>query len=146
MYLGGGLLILMGAIHVVLGTLWEGSRQEHWSGFFSGWYPLGPWPADSNWFAIVLHGIALTLIGLGFTRHFTSSFYAGIALFCWQIICAGKKLLQGSPESTADLALVSALILEVLLLLLVIRIGIALRRTPEREIYRLQQGPQKTEE
>ena len=38
------------------------------------------------------------------------------------------------------------LILEVLLLLLVMRMRLALKRTPEREIYRLQRGPQKLEE
>ena len=146
MYLGGGVLILLGALHVVLGTLSQDSRQDHWSRLFSGWYPLGPWPADSNWFAIVLLGIALTLIGLGFTRHFKSSFYAGIVLFGWQILCAGKKLLSGSPENTARFTVLSVLILEVLLLLLVIRIGMALKRTPGREIDRLQRGPQKAEE
>ena len=146
MYLGGGVLILLGALHVVLGTLSEGSRQDHWSRLFSGWYPLGPWPADSNWFAIVLLGIALTLVGLGFTRHFKSSFYAGIALFCWQILCAGKKLLSDAPENTSSFIVLSALILEVLLLLLVIRMGLAIKRTPGREIQRLQRGPQKTED
>jgi len=146
LYLGGGLLIVLGALHVVLGTLSQGSRQAHWSRFFSGWYPLGPWPADSNWFAIVVLGVALTLIGLGFTRHFKSSFYAGIVLFCWQIFCTGKKLLSDNHENTSSFIVLFVLILEVLLLLLVMRMRLALKRTPEREIYRLQRGPQKLEE
>lgn len=146
LYLGGGLLILLGAIHVVLGTLSQDSGQDHWSRFFSGWFPLGPWPADSNWFVMIVLGIALTLLGLGFTRHFKSSFYAGIGLFCWQIFCSAKKLLSGPPENSSASLVLSVLILEVLLLLLVIRLGLALKRTPEREIYRLQRGLQKQEE
>ncbi|MFP6738090.1 MAG: hypothetical protein VCD34_05040 [Planctomycetota bacterium] len=146
LYLGGGVLIVLGALHVVLGTLSQDSRQDHWSRFFSGWYPLGPWPADSNWFAIVVLGVALTLIGLGFTRHFKSSFYAGIVLFCWQIFCAGKKLLSDNPENTSSFIVLFVLILEVLFLLLFIRMGLALKRTPEREIYRLQRGHQKLED
>ena len=146
LYLGGAALILLGAIHVVLGTLSQGSGQDHWSRFFSGWFPLGPWPADSNWFAIVVLGVALTLLGLGFTRHFKWSFYAGIGLFCGQIFCAVKKLLSGTPENASTFLVLSVLILEVLLLLLVIRLGLALKRTPEREIYRLQRGLQKQEE
>ncbi|MEE3199519.1 MAG: hypothetical protein VX254_05745 [Planctomycetota bacterium] len=146
LYLGGGLLILLGAIHVVLGTISQDSGQGHWSRFFSGWFPLGPWPADSNWFAMIVLGIALTLLGLGFTRHFKSSFYAGIGLFCWQIFCSAKKLLSGPPENSSAFLVLSVLILEVLLLLLVIRLGLALKRTPEREIYRLQRGLQKQEE
>lgn len=146
LYLGGPGLALVGSLHVAAGILSEGAGQDHWSHLLSGWFPLGPWPADSNWFALVILGIGLTLIGLGFTRHFKSSFYAGICLFCWQIFCAGKKLLSGHPENTGAALAATALILEVLLLFLVMRMGWALNKTPEREISRLQKGPQKSED
>ena len=144
LYLGGPLLILLGLISVVAGFLSEGAGSEHWSRVCAGWFPLGAWPRDWNWFAFILLGIGLTLVGFGFTRHFKSSFYWAIALFSWQIFCRGKKLLWNSPANEDSLLPASAMVVEILLLLMVIRLGLALKRTPGRDIPRLQQGPQNT--
>ena len=145
LYLGGLTLIILGIISVVAGTLAEGAGPEHWSLVSAGWFPLGNWTADWNWFAYILLGITLTLVGMGFTRHFKSSLFWGIALFSWQIFCSGKKLLWDQATNENILLPISALILEVLLLLMVIRLGLALSRTPQRDILRLQAGPRNNE-
>tara|TARA_B100001167_G_C16736059_1_gene288537 strand:- start:705 stop:956 length:252 start_codon:yes stop_codon:yes gene_type:complete len=82
---------------------------------------------------------------MGFTRHFKSSLYWGIILFSWQIFCGGKKLLWDPSANEDSLLPISALIIEILLLLVVIRLGLALKRTPKRNISRLQQGPHNIE-
>ena len=146
LYLGGPLLFLLGIASGVVGILSASAGPEHWSRVCADWFPLGTLPANWNWFAFLLLGIVLTLVGMGFTRHFKSSFYAGIVLFCWQIFCTGKKLLSDNHENTSSFIVLFVLSREVLLLLLVMRMRLALKRTPEREIYRLQRGPQKLEE
>ena len=146
LYLGGLGLILLGVISVIAGTLSEGAGPGHWSRISVGWFPLGDWPAEWNWFAYVLLGITLTLLGLGFTRRFRSSLFWGIALFSWQIFCSGKKLLWDEGSENTLLLPISALILEILLLLMVIRLGMALSRTPQRDVLRLQQRRQNIED
>jgi len=145
LYLGGLALTILGIISVIAGTLAEGAGPGHWSLVSVGWFPLGDWAADWNWFAYILLGIMLTLVGMGFTRHFRSSLFWGIALFSWQIFCSGKKLLWDQATNENILLPISALVLEVLLLLMVIRLGLALSRTPQRDILRLQAGPRNNE-
>ena len=145
LYLGGPLLFLLGIASGVVGSLSASAGPEHWSRVCADWFPLGTLPANWNWFAFLLLGIVLTLVGMGFTRHFKSSLYWGIALFSWQIFCGGKKLLWDPSANEDSLLPISALIIEILLLLVVIRLGLALKRTPERNISRLQQGPHNIE-
>ena len=145
LYLGGPLLFLLGIVSGIVGFLSGSAGSEHWSRVYADWFPLGALPADWNWFAFILLGIVLSLVGMGFTRRFKPSLYCGIALFSWQIFCGGKKLLWDSSASEDSLLPASALVAEILLLLLVMRLGLALKRTPERNIARLQQGPKKIE-
>lgn len=99
---------------------------------------VAPLATNHRWIAFLIEGILLTLAGLGITRHRWSSWFLLVLLCLWELGWTLRKLVTGEPGAPAP-ALASALLaLEVLGLILAARLAVALRRTPERDVAKLQ--------
>ncbi len=138
LYLGGGSMILLGWTLGAAGVLMEGAGPEHWSRDLRGWFPLEPWPESHHWLAFLVVGILLTMGGLGITRRRP---WAWLGLVClvlyeiaWSVLAVAGRV---GPEEIAGVA-TALLAGGVVVLVLLVRIGLALKRTPERDASRMQ--------
>jgi hypothetical protein len=140
LYGGGGCITLLGFALGAAGVASEGARPGHWSERCQGWFPLWPWPASYHWLSLLVAGIAFTLIGLGITRRRRVAWLALLCLCGYQAVLAALALagLRGGPGVRGVAVLV--LLAEILLLALAARLGFAFRRTPPRDIVRLQKA------
>ena len=140
LYLGGGAILLVGLVLGLAGVLSQDNHPDDWNEALLGWFPLGPWPRGLHWLALLVTGIVLSLVGMGFTRHFRSAYWCGLAWTLHELFWTGRKLLFDRPPPSAPATSAALLIAECLLLVLILRLGRALRRTPHRDVNRLQKG------
>lgn len=138
LYIAGGLITLAGLAFGASSFLVTDAPPEHWSRRFLGWFPLGPWPSTYHWLAFLVEGIIWTLIGLGITRHRRGALALLVALVLWEMIWTGRKLLTGAPGESMPVTSSLLITAEILGLLLASRLFRALRRTPPRDVSRLQ--------
>jgi hypothetical protein len=142
LYASGMAFIALGFALGAMSLIVADGARDHWSRRFDGWFPLAPFSGEDLWIAFLLAGILYTLAGLGLTRHFWSSWYLLLGLATWQAVVSSRELLIGEPEAlgtradtwTKSIVLIAALGV----LALAARVGIALKRTPPRDIRRLQ--------
>jgi hypothetical protein len=134
LYAGGGALGLVGIALGITGVVVEGAGPTDWSRALAGWFPLGPWPAAWHWLAMLVAGIVLSLIGLGLTRRSRPAWWWFFALVTWELVWTCREFFTETPISTV----ISVLLWESLLAALVTRFAMALRRTPRRDVERLQ--------
>jgi len=86
--------------------------------------------------------MCLTLIGMGFTRRFRSSFFALLALAVWESIWVIRELVSDGPSLLA----IALLVWEIALLALAARLGLALHRVPHRDVAKLQREARRRRE
>jgi hypothetical protein len=140
LYLGGGGVIILGLALGIAGVLVEGAGPEHWSRAWRGWFPLGPWPSSHHWLAFLVEGIALTLAGLGLTRQQRSAAWLLSILALGEAgWLASRLILAGRMGAAPPLgSLLLLLAIEAGVVLLSVRLALALRRTPGRDVRKLQ--------
>ncbi len=137
LYAVGGFVLLLGMATGVAGVMIQGNARGAASGALEGWFPLGPWPRDFHWLAVLVAGILLTLVGMGLTRRFRSAYWAGLVLVVFEIVFTGRKLVAEAPPPQAPALAGTLLAVEVVFLAVLVRVGIALRRTPPRDVDRV---------
>ncbi len=142
LYVGGGLLGIVGIVVGVSGVFLEGGARDGWVSSLHGWFPLGPWSWKWHWLSCVVSGMCLTLIGMGFTRRFRSSFFALLALAVWESIWVIRELVSDGPSLLA----IALLVWEIALLALAARLGLALHRVPHRDVAKLQREARRRRE
>ena len=140
LYIGGGLLIVGGLAVGALGVALQGCGPGHWSAELRGWFPLGPFPSSHHWLAFLVAGIVLSVAGMGLTRHRPGAWALLLALLSWETVWTALKLFSGAPGEPHPLLAGGLLTLEVAGFLLAARLGQALRRTPARDVGKLQRG------
>ena len=138
LYLGGATIVLLGLAIGSLGVTMEGAGPGHWSRSLRGWFPLAPWPESHHWLAFLVVGILLTVSGLGITRRRPFAWIGLTALVMYQLlwIVLATVGLAGPGDVSGPAAVLGGG--GVLLLALLARIGVALRRTPERDVHQMQ--------
>ena len=136
LYVGGGALGLVGIAVGIFGVVLEGSGPGDTSRGLAGWFPLGLWPEAWHWFGWIVYGIGLTLIGMGFTRRSRRAWWCLFALVAWEFVWACREFFTETPASLV----VGVLLWELALAFLAARLALALRRTPPRDVTRLQEG------
>jgi len=137
LYAFGGVVLLVGLAIGIAGVAIQDSAPGAASEALEGWFPLGPWPRDAHWLAVLVDGIALTLVGMGLTRRFRSAFWCGLALVAFELVFTGRKWLLGAPPPSAPALAGSLLAVEVVFLVVLLRVGLALHRTPPRDVERV---------
>ena len=139
LYAGGIVFAGIGFLLGILGVFSEGRSPQHWTSITAGWFPLWPWPAGYHWLAFLVAGIVFTVGGLGLTRHRRFA-WVGLAVFLFYefglVLAAGSGILT-APEA-GHLPWVLAGVAATLFALL-LRVGIALYRTPRRDVSDLQE-------
>lgn len=128
-YGGGALLVLVGFAAGAAGVLLEVSGPRSWSRRLEGWFPLEPWPAGYQWLAFLVVGIVLSVAGIGITRRRASAWGSAAALLLYEAAWTILALLGLRGGDGARGAAGMLLVIEGTLFLLLVRIGISLRRT-----------------
>ncbi|MEM7233664.1 MAG: hypothetical protein AAF517_15925 [Planctomycetota bacterium] len=137
LYIGGATFIVFGFAYGLLSLSVHDAPEDHWSAPFRSWYPLGGWILTYHWLAFLSEGIVFTLSGMGITRHRWLGWWSALAAVVFDLAFSAYAYASNHAEvSTAVFASVAAF--HGLLCLSLIRLGIALRRTPPRNIHRLQ--------
>jgi len=129
LYVGGGVIGLVGIATGVAGVILEGTGPSDWSAALAGWFPLGPWPAKWHWLAFVVEGIALTLVGMGITRRRRVAVGVLAALVTWEL----GWCLAALASSVVPAAAYAVLTWESLLAAFLVRAALAMRRLPSRD-------------
>src|SRR5690606_24256873 len=134
----GGLVVIAGGFALgILSLIIGNPGPDHWSRPLEGWFPLAPL-GGQRWIAFLSAGVLFTLAGLGLTRHRWSAWWLLVLLLVWELGWTARKLITGEPGEP-NFALAAALLAtELLGLALAARLALALRRTPPRDIRRLQ--------
>ena len=138
LYIGGTLLAFVGFALGACGVLIDESGRDHWSRALAAWYPLGLWPEAHHWMAFLVSGILVTLGGMGLTRRRRSAWFLLTVIVAYQLLWSAATLLGfggGDVPVTWPAALPA---FNVLLAVLLARIGVALRRTPPRDAAQMQ--------
>ena len=138
LYLGGAAIVLLGLATGSLGVTTQGAGPGPWSRSLRGWFPRAPWPESHHWLAFVVVGILLSVSGLGITRRRPFAWIGLTALVSYQLlwIVLATAGLAGRGDASGSAAILGGG--GVLLLALLARIGVALRRTPERDVRQMQ--------
>lgn len=138
LYLGGATIVLLGLAIGSLGVALDGAGPDHWSRSLRGWFPLAPWPGSHHWLAFLVVGIVLTVSGLGITRRRLFAWFGLSALVLYQLLWV--LLASVGLAGPGDVSGLSTVLGGggVLLVALLARLGLAIRRTPERDAHRLQ--------
>jgi len=138
LYGAGALILLSGFLFGGLSTLVVDRATDHWSRHFTGWFPLGPWRPTYDWLSFLIAGIGLSLAGLGITRHRWKGLILFVAIVAWAWRWTLRKLITDTSDGPAPWIAGALIILESAGLLLAGRLALSLRRTPPRELERLQ--------
>ena len=133
-------MLLWGFALGVLSLIIGDAPQGHFVENFRGWHPFGVFSESYHWIGFLTEAIALTLAGLGLTRHRWDSWWLLTAVTGWPLALAVRKLATGEPGPPATGYAIAVAIGCAAILLLAARLALALRRTPPRDIRRLQSG------
>jgi hypothetical protein len=138
-YLGGSAFLLLGFLLGVTGVAIEGAGPEHWSSPYRGWFPFAPWPESYHWLGVLIAGIALTVGGLGITRRWRSAWIFLVALTAYEAALALLAALGPVSRETLGARPMIFFVLATTLVLLLLRVGLAFRRTPRRDAAKLRE-------
>ncbi len=138
LYLGGVALCTTGFAIGAFGVFIEGSGPDHWSRALIGWYPLAPWPSGHHWLSFLVVGILLTMSGLAITRRRKGGWLTALLLTLYQVAWIGAALAGAVSTEASGTKPIVPMAIHSSLLLLLVRIGAALRRTPVRDAVRMQ--------
>lgn len=144
LYLGGGAIGLAGLVLGFAGIAAAGAENRSWIAPLRGWLPFGPWPREAHWLSWLVCGIVLSLVGMGFTRHFRSAFWGGVLVASIALLATLRKLIFAAPPPAQPVLASVLLCVELAFLGLLWRLRLALLRTPKRDVRRLQAGPDRS--
>jgi len=146
LYVTGALVMLVGLVMGALGVSANPAPVDHWSRALRGWFPLGPWPVSEHWLAFLVSGMLLTVCGMGLTRRKSMSWFVLVVLLAWEAVWTARKLVTDEPRVGSPLLAAMILFAEVALLLLTLRAGLALCRTPKRDGVAMQRAARETQQ